>query len=90
MKKIIKEDPLEELIQSEDWRKGYTKGYRAGQDEMMNEMAGDFDAGHKKGVEKTNKYLKNVVKIANQWNIREIPADVAVQRIFTYLRHKIK
>lgn len=89
-----KKDPLQELFKSKDYKQGYDAGYRAGEDSMMNEMAGDYEVGYedgqKKGMGDAKKYVSNVSKIANQWNIREITAESAIQKIFNYVHQKAK
>ena len=85
-----KEDPLKELQQSEEWRKGYKAGYRAGEDSMMNDMAYDFELGEKQGFEEASKAFNHVLKIVNSWNVKEIPAVDALSKILKYLKNKTK
>ncbi len=84
------QDPLEELVQSPEYIKGYKSGYEAGYKEVENDMANDFDKGEEYGFKKGNKYLITIMKIANQWNLRELSAEKAIFKVFTYLKKKVK
>lgn len=87
----IKNDPLEVLVHGEDWLKGYKEGYRKGQDDMQTEISEeDFPVLEKRAFDRGAKYLKNTMKIINQWNLREISGDQAIEKINKYLRLKVK
>lgn len=84
----MKNDPLEALFQNKDWKEGYEKGFRAGQDDMMNDMADDFDLGEEQGLKAAKKHFRNTIKIVDEWNTKKISAEEAMLRINKYLRKK--
>ena len=63
-------NPLDELFIND--MASFKKGFRMGQDDMMDEMGKDFDLGFEKGFDLSKKYLLKVFHIANEWNTKKI------------------
>lgn len=79
----MRKDPLNELFVD-------MPSFRKGQDAMMEEMAGDFDAGEQKGLETGLKHLKDIKNIATEWNNKKISAKDAMLKITKYVWKKVK